>query len=339
MLRHRCIGVAAAAAALLLVSACGSAGSSGSPSASPASSSAAASATGSASAAPTFSVMTDGPAPAVTGAPGKNPTIAKGTGTPPTALVINTLAKGAGAVIATGDLVVTNFAVQKWTGSTPLGSTYTSGGPTSFPIGLGQVIPAWEKLVGQHVGARVEMVVPPAAGFGSAGNSQAGVAPTDTLVFVFDLLGAYPSKVKATGTPGAKPPAGITVSDGGNAGPTVTVAKGLTAPTAVATTRLLQGSGPVVKAGQTVVVQYTGLTFADGKVFDSSWKRGVPAAFTIGSGQVIKGWDTGIVGAHVGDRLLLVIPPAQGYGSSGQPQAGIPANATLVFVVDIIAAI
>lgn len=339
MLRHRSLGVAAAAAALLLVSACSSGSSTGSATPSPSGSSGSAAASASPTAQPTFAVLTDGPAPAVTGATGKDPKIAKGTGTPPTDLVINTLTKGTGPVIASGDLVVTDFAVQKWTSATPLGSTYTSGGPTSFPIGLGQVIPAWEKLVGQHVGSRVEMVVPPAAGFGSSGNSQAGVAPTDTLVFVFDVRGAYPPNVKADGSPGDPAPTGISVTDGGKSGPTVTVAKGLKAPTAVQTTRLLKGSGPVVKSGQTVVVQYVGLTFADSKVFDSSWKRGVPAAFTIGSGQVIKGWDTAIVGAHVGDRLLMVIPPAEGYGSAGQPQAGIPANATLVFVVDIVAAL
>ena len=69
-------------------------------------------------------------------------------------------------------------------------------------------------------------------------------------------------------------------------------------------------------------------------MFDSSWTRKSPATFAIGTGNVIPGWDKGLVGKKVGSRVLLVVPPADGYGAQGQGQ--IPANATLVFVVDIL---
>ena len=69
-------------------------------------------------------------------------------------------------------------------------------------------------------------------------------------------------------------------------------------------------------------------------VFDSSWSRGAPATFSIGTGGVIPGWDKGLVGKKVGSRVLLVVPPADGYGA--QAQGKIPANSTLVFVVDIL---
>jgi peptidylprolyl isomerase len=99
---------------------------------------------------------------------------------------------------------------------------------------------------------------------------------------------------------------------------------------------LVVGTGPVVQAGQTVSVHYTGIVYGTGKQFDSSWDRGQPADFVIGQGQVIPGWDTAIVGQTVGSQLLLVIPPAEGYGTTGNSSAGISGTDTLVFVVDIL---
>ena len=101
---------------------------------------------------------------------------------------------------------------------------------------------------------------------------------------------------------------------------------------------LVQGTGTKVAKGDYVVVQYTGVIWRTGKVFDSSWSRSQPFAFNVGSGQVIKGWDTGLIGQPVGSRVLLVIPPADGYGSAGQSQVGIKGTDTLVFVVDILGA-
>ena len=73
-----------------------------------------------------------------------------------------------------------------------------------------------------------------------------------------------------------------------------------------------------------------------GKTFDSSWARGTPAEFVIGTGNVIAGWDEGLVGQTVGSQVLLVIPPDKGYGSAGQADVGIKGTDTLVFVVDIL---
>lgn len=341
---RRALSVVAACAAALALTACsgqsGSSSSSGSASApskgaSSSSSAGASASSGAATAAPSFQVTSDGPAPAVTGQPGTEPAIAKGTGTPSKDLVVKTLSKGSGDAIKSGDLVVTDFVVQKYTDSKPIGSTYQEKTPLSFPIGKGQVMPAMEKLVGTTAGSRVEMVVPPAAGFGSAGNQQAGIKPTDTIVIVFDVRGSYAGDAKATGTPDAKPSADQPQVSSDATNPKITVPKGAKKPSSLQVVRLLKGSGPAVKSGQTLVAQYTGALFDGGKVFDSSWQRGAPAAFVIGKGQVIKGWDEALVGAHVGDRLLLVIPPDKGYGAAGSPPT-IPQNATLVFVVDVV---
>jgi peptidylprolyl isomerase len=98
------------------------------------------------------------------------------------------------------------------------------------------------------------------------------------------------------------------------------------------------GTGPTPQAGQTVTVNYTGWLFVDGKKgkkFDSSLDRGEPFSFTIGQGQVIKGWDEGVATMHVGGTRTLIIPPDLGYGASGAG-ADIPPGATLIFDVDLI---
>jgi peptidylprolyl isomerase len=81
-------------------------------------------------------------------------------------------------------------------------------------------------------------------------------------------------------------------------------------------------------------VNYVGVVYKTGKQFDSSWTRGQPATFPLGG--LIKGWSQGMVGMHVGGRRELIIPPSLGYGS--RPTSTIPANSTLVFVVDLLSA-
>jgi peptidylprolyl isomerase len=98
---------------------------------------------------------------------------------------------------------------------------------------------------------------------------------------------------------------------------------------------LVTGTGPAVAAGQTLTVNYVGVLYANGQEFDASWKTGQPAQFPIGVGQVIKGWDQGLVGVPVGSRVQLDIPAALAYGDPAP--AGYPEGA-LRFVVDVLAA-
>lgn len=100
------------------------------------------------------------------------------------------------------------------------------------------------------------------------------------------------------------------------------------------TTNLKVGSGPAVKAGQTVTVNYTGAVAATGKIFQSSLDTGQPATFSLS--QVIKGWGEGIPGMQVGGERQLLIPASLAYGSSPPPGSGIPPNAALVFNVTLL---
>jgi FKBP-type peptidyl-prolyl cis-trans isomerase len=116
--------------------------------------------------------------------------------------------------------------------------------------------------------------------------------------------------------------------------PTVTPPSGA-APAKLETKELITGTGTEAKSGDSVTVNYVGVLYHGGKEFDASWKRKEPFTFTLGKGQVIPGWDQGIVGMKVGGRRELIIPAPLAYGAKGSPPT-IPPNAALVFVVDLL---
>jgi FKBP-type peptidyl-prolyl cis-trans isomerase len=95
------------------------------------------------------------------------------------------------------------------------------------------------------------------------------------------------------------------------------------------------GTGPQAQNGETITVNYEG-TLDNGTVFDSSYKRGQPFSFVLGAGQVIMGWDLGVLGMKVGGKRELTIPGDLAYGAAGIPAAGIGPNATLHFSVELL---
>ena len=278
----------------------------------------------------------------VTGTFNKAPkvTIPKETGTGP--LLTKTVIAGTGAKLTSSDGMIGNYVAYDWSGKTSkqLGSSYSQGTPSLF---VGSLLPGLETaLVGQKLGSRVLAVIPPKDAFGSTGNSTEGIGAKDTLVFVIDMISTFGTSsvpgTQATNAGGSLPTVTAPAANS-TAGPTIKIPAKTTAPKALQVKTLIKGKGAVVKKGQDLAVQYTGVIWRTGAVFDSSWARSTPLTTVIGEGQVIKGWDTGLVGQTVGSRVLLVIPPADGYGSSGASQAGIKGTDTLVFVVDVLAAV
>ncbi|MAF20530.1 MAG: peptidylprolyl isomerase [Parcubacteria group bacterium] len=98
---------------------------------------------------------------------------------------------------------------------------------------------------------------------------------------------------------------------------------------------LQEGSGQAVESGNTVSVHYVGV-LEDGTKFDSSVDRGQPFSFTVGGGQVIQGWDLGLVGMKIGEIRRLYIPSELGYGAAGAGGGAIPANANLIFEIQLL---
>ncbi len=121
------------------------------------------------------------------------------------------------------------------------------------------------------------------------------------------------------------------VSGSANSKPQISDASG-DPPTKLVEKDIKVGTGKTAKDGDEVTVAYVGHNWSNNEEFDASWGKD-PFTFTIGQGQVIKGWDEGVVGMKAGGRRLLIIPPELGYGAQGQ--GSIPANETLIFVVDL----
>lgn len=275
--------------------------------------------------------------PTVVGDFGTKPTVTVPKGDPPSSLRTSVLHQGDGVSVAKGQLIAVAYLGLVWKTSKVFDTSFQAGhSPAAFTIGTGQVIDGFDQgLVGQKIGTRVLLVIPPAQAYGTTGNSSAGISGTDTVVFVVDLLGAHDAKASADGKPAAPLAVNLPRVSTGPGRPTITIPAGKP-PTTLVTGTVLQGSGATVASGDLVVVQYVGVKWANGKSFDASWDHGAPSGFPIGLGQVIKGWDDGLVGRHVGDRVLLVVPPADGYGAQGQSQAGISGTDTLVFAVDVV---
>jgi FKBP-type peptidyl-prolyl cis-trans isomerase len=273
----------------------------------------------------------------VSGAFGKAPTVAIPKLKADNKLTVKTIIHGTGTTLTTSDALAANFVLYFWDGtsSSLKANTFTSN-PTV--IG-GTMLPGLESaLIGKQVGSRILAVIPPADGYGTSGDSQLGITGTTTLVFVIDVIKSYSDTASASGT---------TESNGGGSLPTVSAKPG-SAPTvtipasqppaALVAKTLIKGNGPKVAKGQYVVAQYTGYIWRTKKVFDSSWSSDSPFGFVMDASpeQVIPGWDSGLAGQTVGSRVMLVIPPKEGYGSAGASQVGIKGTDTLVFVVDII---
>jgi len=171
---------------------------------------------------------------------------------------------------------------------------------------------------------------------GCGGSSNPDTAHIELPTSKSETLTYTPTSTSTTTTSTSTTPAITTPTSGPlSKEPTITVPT-TAAPTSLKTTDLVTGSGATAKAGDTVTVNYVGALYKGGKVFDSSWSRNTTftTALNGGPGGVIQGWVDGIAGMRVGGRRELIIPPALAYKNISQ--ATIPANSTLIFVVDLL---
>ena len=277
----------------------------------------------------------------VSGAFGSTPTIKLTGAKTPSITEVSVISRGNGTAVKAGDLAVVDDYGRTLRSATTFQDTFTSAEPPdTLPVGTGSIeLPGLDRaLEGVPVGSRVLVVLPPAAGFQNVTSTlPTGVKNTDTALLVFDVKATFAGDAGPTGAAVSSGGGALPTVSSGTGKPTITIPK-TAAPTTLSATTLIQGTGATTETGQELVVQYLGQIWATGKEFDSSWSRNMPAGFTIGVGDLIPAWDKELVGVKVGSRVLLVVPPADGYGSAGESDAGISATDTLVFVVDVLAA-
>lgn len=222
---------------------------------------------------------------------------------------------GDGAAPESGDIVAVHYT-GTLTDGTVFDSSYQRNEPIQFPLGAGRVIAGWDEGIGlMKKGGKAKLVIPPELGYGEHGAGGV-IPPNATLIFDVELVDILPGA-----------PANPTDVD---AGSYTTTESGLQYYD------FTVGEGASPQKGQTVVVHYTGWLQEDGTKFDSSLDRGQPFAFAIGMGQVIPGWDEGVLSMNIGGKRQLVIPSDLAYGPGGAGGGVIPPNATLIFEVELL---
>lgn len=281
--------------------------------------------------------------PEVSGEVGKEPKLDFPDIEPPKEQLSGVVEKGGGGegtLVRADDMIVADVVDYSWTGkgkTKKTQSTYEKKTPVLLEL---KQLPdeLRRDLVDNPVGSRIVYVFPPQ-------EAQPGqpAPPKGSSVSVVDIQGRYGKgdvvEGEQTTDGGGDLP---TVKDTGRDMPDIKIPD-TDPPKDLKTVDLIEGDGPEVEKSQQIVAQYTGVTWKDGKVFDTTWDdqpkdaEGAPASFPIGAGQVIKGWDQGLVGKKVGSRVLMVIPEDLAYGKDAA-KSGSP-EGTLVFVVDILGAV
>lgn len=293
---------------VVLVGGCGSSGSSPQESSSPAAS----------------GVSTEPTGVTVDGEPGAKPTLTVPDGPAPTDLRAEVLSEGDGATVAAGETLVVDYLGQTWEpkdgAPNVFDNSYDRGAPAGFPIGVGRVIPGWDTaLVGQKVGARVLLSVPPEQAYGA--DSSEHELGGQTLLFVVDLLGALAATTTAPGTAVESVPDGFPQVDGApGEEPTVTSVEGVTAGEASRSALLVSGTGEEIASEGVLAMQVVQTDTATGQQTQSTWSgSGVEILPTE---QVLTLADV-LQGQKVGSRAVVVTPD-DGQGS-------------FVLVIDVVA--
>jgi peptidylprolyl isomerase len=247
--------------------------------------------------------------------------------------------KGDGPEIESGDSVLAHIWIGNGYTQEKALSTYTEDPKAA------QLLTADEKTLakaflegieGQTVGSRVAVAAPAEDAFGPEGNASLKIGNKDTVVAVIDLLAEVPDGLdggKESTAPGWAPK----IVEKGGVPSSFDFAKTPKPGKSLKSATLIKGDGATVKKGQTIAVSYLGQVYQGKQPFDENFSSGQPTSFPIGVGGVVPGWDKTLVGAHVGDRVIMALPPDEGYGSAGNSQAGIKGTDTLYFVVDILA--
>jgi peptidylprolyl isomerase len=246
-----------------------------------------------------------------------------------------TLVTGEGPALEDGDQVLAHLYIGNGYSESKAFSTHDKDATAELVTVDDQLPPFLAAVKGATIGSRIAVTSSAEEAFGATGNATLGIGNKDSVLVVVDLVSGIDD-----GPTGTRPPAPAWV-------PPLEFKKGVVSgfdfegvPEPTADLRkavLFEGDGAVVEKGNAIVVRYLGQVYGGKKPFDENFSTGTPTSFAIGTGAVIKGWDQALVGATVGTRMVIAVPPELGYGEEGKPDAGIKRTDTLYFVVDVLA--
>ncbi|HWH98640.1 MAG TPA: FKBP-type peptidyl-prolyl cis-trans isomerase [Pseudolysinimonas sp.] len=238
------------------------------------------------------------------------------------------LVEGAGAPVVEGDLVEVAITILNATSGERAPGTASARvllEPDAVQPGL------LATILCATPGSRIVGVVPAEEAFGSVGQPELAIGPDDDLVLIVDVLAVVPTR--ADGAPVALPDGfpdlGLEFDADGR--PTVTI-PAIDPPGTLVSATLLEGAGAVVGADDEFLIQFQAVNWRTGDVFDETWGD-APRSLL----ELLPGVDAAIVGRSVGSRVVVIVPPADGFGAAGSPSSGIAGTDTVVYVVDILA--
>jgi peptidylprolyl isomerase len=271
----------------------------------------------------------------VTGSFGDQPTIKIGAPLTIPETTSWTTSVGKGATIGPEATTILGLTLaDARTGKTVISTHDRGQRPLEIKLG-DQVFPSLAKsLVGKTANSRVVVASTSDDAYGKTGAPQIGVKGGDAMVMVADVLSTDPTSILKgpTGASASLPATAPRIQESGGhlQGLDFT---GLQKPTRYTSILLRQGTGPEIDTPDRIAADYLGEVWGGKKPFNNTFGK-APARFSIGLGGVIRGWDRGLAGLKEGARVMLILPPAEAYGKTAQP--GIPANSTLVFVIDVL---
>ncbi|WP_293694236.1 FKBP-type peptidyl-prolyl cis-trans isomerase [uncultured Agrococcus sp.] len=258
---------------------------------------------------------------------------------------IKFLESGEGERASRGDLVFSHFTVFDGQSGEPIFSSFDSGQPlrVSARDDEGTLLESAVQCAAE--GSRILAVstLEDALGEGQAlRGSEAG--PNDPVVLVYDVTEVVPGRASGVPQPGNPELPAVTVGEDGQPGLSFT---GAAAPESLVVSTSIQGNGEEILPGDNVVLQYTGVVWESGEVFDSTWNSAspnsapdatgsTPAVFELTPGALIDGFYNGLMGQNVGSQVIISVPQEQGYADPNSRPPSIGEGDTLVFVVDIL---
>lgn len=267
----------------------------------------------------------------VSGASGSVPTVKFETPITSDKIETKVITEGSGPAFIGDQFVELEFmALNGGTGETLQTTKFDGTDFSAQVIASGGYPDFCHAISGAKQGSRLAVLFPAAFAHKSEGNEESGLGKTDSVVYVIEVRKVY--LPYAVGEEQTQPSGFPAVVSAENGTPGITQLKS-PAPTDFKLATLIKGAGDTVAQGDNVTLHYSGYVWG-GEKFDSSWDRGQPAQFQLSAGQLIQGFIKALDGQTVGSQVIAVIPPAEGYGD--QEQGSIPANSTLIFVIDIL---